>query len=242
LSVREDLSSQIRRFQYTLRYHANMHPWLYMPVARRLHADYENRFIEDDTELVIEGFGRSGSTFMVLAFESVQRRPVKTAHHTHAAAQVIVAARRRLPTLLIVRPPLDAALAHMDRRRIPPRPALAAWIRYHSRIAPYLDRILPVELSQVSTDVGAVIRAMNEHFGTDYEVFEHTPENEATLFEQIERDNVRKYGGSTYWVAKPTPERAARKAALRSELEAPDLADLRERAEALHRRFFPVRA
>lgn len=235
------LRTAIRTAQYAMRYAVNAHPWLYLPLAKRLHPDYENRFIEPDTELVIEGFGRSGSTFAVLAFESAQPGEVKTAHHTHAAAQVLVAASRGIPTLVIVRRPLEAALAHMVRRRIPARPALKSWIRYHERILPYLDRVVATPLECVSTDFGGVTRAINERFGTSFGVFEHTPENEVRLFELIEADNMRKYGSPTDWVARPTKERLERKEARRAELRAPDLALLRERADRAYETLLPGR-
>jgi hypothetical protein len=210
-----------------------------MPIARRWHPEMEQRFVDPDTELVIEGFGRSGSTFAVLAFESAQHRPVKLAHHTHAAAQVIVAARLGIPTLLIVREPLDATLAHMVRRRIPARPALTSWVRYHGRILPYRDRILAATLASVSSDFGSVTRSINERFGTTFDVFEHTPANESRLFERIEADNVKKYGEPTYWVARPTSTRHEEKDVRRRELDDPRLGGLKERACAIYRNLIP---
>jgi hypothetical protein len=228
------LARRVRELRYSVRYVVNAHPSVYMPLARRWHDDYENRFIEPDTELVIEGFGRSGSTFAVLAFEMAQERPVKTAHHTHASAQVVVAAERAIPTVVIIRRPRDAVLAHMVRRRISARPAVKSWIRYHERILPYADRLLVARLETVSTDLGSVIRAINDRFGTSFAIFDHTPEREASIFRSIEETNVRKYGQATDWVARPTGERLARKEARRTELEDPRLRSLFERAQALY--------
>ena len=237
--MRDRLGAKVRETQYRIRYLANVHPWIYMPFARLWHPEMENRFVDADTELVVEAFGRSGSTFTILAFESAQRRPVKTAHHTHAAAQVMVAARKGIPTLLIVRDPTDATLAHMARRKIPAKPALQSWLRYHSHVLPYRDRILAVPLAAVSSDVGAVIRAINDRFGTSFDEFDHTPESEARLFETIEANNVKKWGKATYWVARPTAARLQEKDARRRELDDPRLAGLKERAFAIYRTLIP---
>jgi hypothetical protein len=231
----ERVRATARTFRYGLRYFVNAYPRVYMPLARAWHSGYRDRFVERDTELVIEGFGRSASTFAVMAFEMAQDRRVRLAHHTHASAQVIVAAKRSIPTLVIVRRPMDAALAHMVRRRIPARPALKAWIRFHSRILPYRNRILAVPLESVSTDFGAVTRELNRRFGTSFGVFEHTGENQARVFQTIEAANLRKYGKPTDWVARPTTERLDRKGARRTELDDPGLAALREQAEDLYR-------
>jgi hypothetical protein len=239
LTTKGWLAAKTREMQYRTRYVANVHPWIYMPFARRWHADMEHRFVDPDTELVVEGFGRSGSTFAMLAFDLAQQRPVKTAHHTHAAAQVVVAARLGIPTLVIIRDPMDATLAHMVRRKIPAKPALQSWVRYHRHVLPYKDRILAVPLASVSSDVGAVIRAVNERFGTAFKEFDHTKENEAHIFELIEAHNLEKYGKPTYWVARPTATRLEEKDARRRELDDPRLATLRERARAIYGSLIP---
>jgi hypothetical protein len=119
---------------YRARYLLNAYPAIYMPLSRMRHRGQDEYFVTRDTQLVIEGFGRAGNTFAWLAFRSAQPQPVRLAHHTHAAAQVITAARWHIPTLVIVRPPVDSALAHMVLRGVSPRSALTAWIRYHRRI------------------------------------------------------------------------------------------------------------
>ena len=235
----DGLATKVRQFRYSLRYVVNVHPAIYMPLARRWHADLENRFVERDTELVIEGFGRSGSSFAVIAFELAQERPVKTAHHTHAAAQVIAGAKMGIPTLVIVRDASEATLAHMVRRGIHAKPALESWIRYHEHVLPYRDRIVATSLSTVSTDLGSVLGLVNERFGTSFEEFDHTEANQAQVFEIIEARNLDKYGKATYWVARPTAARIEEKEALRRELENPRLAGLWERAGSLHRALIP---
>jgi len=239
LTTRDRIAATIREMQYRTRYVVNVHPRIYMPLARHWHADMEHRFVEPDTELVVEGFGRSGSTFAIMAFELAQQRPVKTAHHTHAAAQIVVAARMGTPTLVIIRDPMDATLAHMIRRKIPPKPALQSWIRYHRHVLPYRDRVLATPLASVSSDFGAVVRAINDRFGTAFKEFEHSKENEAEIFRMIEAQNLQKYGKATYWVARPTASRLEEKDARRRELEDPRLARLKEQASEIHRALLP---
>lgn len=239
MTTRDRLAAKVREMQYRTRYVANVHPWIYMPLARRWHADMEHRFVEPDTELVVEGFGRSGSTFAILAFELAQQRPVKTAHHTHAAAQVVVAAKMGTPTVVIIRDPMDATLAHMIRRKIPPKPALQSWIRYHHHIQPYKDRVLATPLASVSSDFGAVVHAINDRFDTAFKEFDHTKENEAHIFELIEAQNLQKYGEPTYWVALPTASRLEEKDARRRELDDPQLATLKEHAYDIYRALIP---
>ncbi len=93
---------------------------------------------------------------------------------------------------------------------------------------------------EVTTDLGRVIRRVNDLYGTAFLPFEHTPENERACFEAMDR----------YWRARVGPgeeleRRVGRPSALRERLKqelrpayrAPGLRPLRERAEELYRAF-----
>jgi hypothetical protein len=118
--------SRLEPVAYRMRYLVNAYPALYLPLARIRHRHSPSYVAGPDTDLVIEAFGRAGSTFANFAFLSAQTRPVRTAHHTHAAAQVIAAVRMGTPTLVIVRPPAESALSHMVRHGVTADAALAA--------------------------------------------------------------------------------------------------------------------
>jgi len=227
------------QFTYRFLYLLNAYPSFYMPVARIRYRRSTDLLVTRDTELVIEAFSRSGSTFANFAFLSAQIRTVKTVHHTHAAAQIITAVRMGIPTLVIVRPPLDAALSHMVRFLISPRAALVAWIRFHERILPYLDRVVLTSFDAMTTDFGAVIRRINEKFGTEFGIWQHTKENEAQVFEQIRQRNRNRFGDAPSPVrsralAIPTSQREALKEELQVQLQAERLAPLRQRAQHLY--------
>jgi hypothetical protein len=237
----EALQRRLRERRYALRYLVSNYPVPYLPWARRHYAGTGVVVVDDETELVIEGFGRSGSTFAVDAFERAQPRPVVIAHHTHAAAAVIDGVRRGLPTLVIVKEPLAATLSHMDRRKIGAEQPLRAWIRYHERILPYRSGFVAGATSELSSGIGDMIEALNRRFGTAYAVFEPTPESVSEIFAGIERRNLERHGARTEFVARPNPEREARKEAGRAEAEAPRLAPLRERAASIYRRLIEER-
>ncbi len=234
------LPRSTRELSYRARYLLNAYPAVYMPVGRVRHRGEPNYLVTRDTELVLEGCGRAGSTFAMLAFASAQPRPVRTVSHTHAAAQVIMAVRWRIPTLVIVRPPLESALAHMARRDIAARPTLVSWIRFHRRILPVQHGLVAVGFAEMTSDFGAVTERVNDAFGTSFGVFHHTPENEAAVFAEIERRNRSRWGDRmtperARALARPTAERSVVKQRLRAQLDVPELAGLRAQAEDLHR-------
>jgi len=232
---RMDLRAKRREVKYRLIYWASAYP-VFMSIGQAKYGHLDDLFVTRETDLVIEGFGRSGTTFANFAFLSAQTRPVKTVHHTHAAAQVINAARMGIPTLLLVKPPLEAALSHMVRHQVPARPPLIAWNRFHKRVLPYLDRIVAVSFQNMITDFGEVTRRINDKFGTSFDVFEHTKENEAAVFERIRQRNLVRWpeGMRKTALAIPSAERETLKEKLRAELMTEELAPLRERAQVLH--------
>ena len=101
---------------------------------------------------------------------------------------------------------------------------------------PYLDRIVAVSFQNMITDFGAVTRRINDKFGTSFDVFNHSEENEAAVFERIRQRNLVRWpeGMRKTALAIPTAEREALKEKLRAELMTEELAPLRERAQILH--------
>jgi hypothetical protein len=235
---RADVARLRREARYRLRYLVNAYPTLYMPLARRRHRTQPDWVVRPDTELVVEGFGRSGSTFAVMALNASQGRTVRTASHSHAAAQVLAAARMGIPTLVIVRRPVDVTVSHMARRGIGPRAPLIAWIRYHRRILPVRERLVAVSFDAMTHDMGAVIERVNERFGTCFTPFVHSPENVSAIFADIDAVNGGRFEGRAAEraraLARPTAERELEKRRLQAAVEAPDLATLRRRADELY--------
>jgi hypothetical protein len=224
---------------YRTRYRVNAYPAVYLPLARVRHRDNPDCPVSRGTELVLEAFGRAGSTFALYGFRVAQPREVRVAHHTHASAQVITAVRWGLPTIVIVRPPVDSALSHMARHRVSARAALQAWVRFHERILPYRAGFVVASFGEMTRDFGAVVARANERFGTSYVVWESSPENEQRIFALINQRNVDRFGtgesvAKSQALARPTAAREALKERMRDEVESPKLATLLARAEGLY--------
>src|ERR671920_2182155 len=95
-----------------LQIHAGSHPTIFFSLYRLLRTRKDlTRAVTPDTQLVIEGFPRSGNSFARRAFIMAQDEPqIKNhiAHHLHVPAQVVQAARWQIPTLVLIRRPRDA--------------------------------------------------------------------------------------------------------------------------------------
>jgi hypothetical protein len=218
--------------------------------------------IGPDTQAVIDGYTRSANTFAVYAFQLAQPEPVRLAHHLHATAQLMQAATRGLPTLMLIRHPKGAVLSQLVREPdVDLLDALFAYRRFHESLLPYRDAFVVADYREVVDDLGSVIRRMNSRFGTAYGVFEGSPEQLTLCRKLIEQrptmsplllgfesgqvplaearhfveDVASPSTADPTWV--PSVRRDAAKSALEDKWTSPALASARARAERAYLAF-----
>jgi hypothetical protein len=211
------------------------YPAIAIPVARRRHGEP----VGDDTEIVIEGFPRSGTSFAVAAFRRAQRRAVAIACHVHAPAQLVEGVRRGLPSLLIVREPEAACVSFAIRNpHLSLRQAIRAYVRFHEPLVPLRDRLTVARFEDVTSDLGAVIDGLNARSRTTFVTFEHTPEAVDAVFAEIDEDYGRRLTGESFEraVARPSSHRASLRPRVEAAYRAEHLAPIRARADAVYRR------
>jgi hypothetical protein len=198
-------------------------------------------FPTDASELCIEGFLRSGNTFCVIAFQRAQPRTVSIAHHVHAAGAVIAAVRMGTPTLVLIRPPDESVLSYVTRwPALTVGQALRGYARFYDPLVPYREGFVVGRFDEVTSDLGAVIRRVNERFATAFVPYEPTEENDRAVREELDRwdanTNRAEGGPAELGRGRPTPEKDARKAALRASYASARFGRARARAERAFRR------
>lgn len=209
-------------------------PQLYFPIARLLG---NGQLISDQTELVIEGFPRSANSFVEAAFKVAHREnELCIASHTHAAAQVIEATRRRLPSLVLYRQPDDAVASLLEM--LPDYRSAATlyedYAAFYNRVQPVLEDIELASFDLAVHDVSEVIHRVNHRFGTPFQVSQpwRTFLNEVELArDEISRHRVgRAPRYSRAYSEELRSSRKARRDSIRQMLDA--LAENRSRKRA----------
>ena len=169
-------------------------PRLYLEVLRIKRRGHWSRewIVSRDTEIVIEGFPRSANSFARSAFRSCQPT-VRYATHVHSPAQIVQACRWGIPTLVLLRDPQGAVcgdlafqfeLSGSDPDQVTAQSLNASLYRYIKFYRPLIalkSHFVVGHFPEVIADYGAVIRRINEKFGTAFVVFEHTEENAADI-------------------------------------------------------------
>jgi hypothetical protein len=215
---------------------ARQYPRVFLPYASFAGPPQAHR-IGARTAIVIEGFERSGNTFAVMAFSRSQSRPVDIAHHLHAAAQVIQAARRRIPALVLLRRPEEAIPSFLlFHGALSASQAMRTYIRFYAPLLPYKHSFVLARFDAVIRNFGSVIRCVNARFGTQFAEFEHSEANVRACFEQMEREERAKRGKP--WieetVTRPSSWREEMTGVVRSQFYDPALTKLRSRVDKLY--------
>jgi hypothetical protein len=167
---------------------ATLSPYISFATAGR----HRDEVVRPDTAVVIDGFPRCANTFAAIAFQAAQPRPVKIAHHLHAAAHLIRGTRLGIPTVLLVREPVDTVLSETIRSYpVPLLQVLSAYCLFYETVVQYIDRIVVAEFLTVTSDFGSVIQKINTRFGTNFALFDHTPEKTQLVFGLIEEREKR---------------------------------------------------
>lgn len=213
--------------------YAGKHPAVFSSLYR---LKGEDRVVEPTTELVIEGYPRSANTFCVWAFRQVQTEDVRLAHHLHHPAQVIRAAKWKIPTLVLIREPKDAVISWVMRDPQPVGLALRHYITFYETVARYRDAYVVGSFEEVTSDYGAVFERINSRFGTQFSLFDHTEENVNRVFSRIEeRHRARNKGMlSETRVARPSTAKAETRQEIEPKLEAPKERKLLAKATAIY--------
>jgi hypothetical protein len=235
-----DLSASLMNARHELRDIAAQYRWPYLALARLAHPAWsDSEPVRSRTQVVIEGFPRSANTFAVAMFRMSQADPVRIAHHLHAPAQVIQAARHHIPTMLIIREP-DAAVTSLSIRdpRITLNLGFRRYVRFHRRLLKWRDSFITVAFDTVTSDFGRAIDAVNGRWGTPFfSRIDNSEEGLKRYRDSVEASERYKYLTSSRaeaLLAVPSGARAVASERLAMDLCRPALEDVRMAARRLY--------
>lgn len=228
----------------------HVHDWssvtpIFLPTVRFIPALREPEdprpWVSRTTEIVIEGYPRSGNTFAVEAFRQAQGRQIKMAHHLHAAVQIKRAARLGVPAIVLIREPSEAVLSVVVRDpHASMRWALRSYVRFYSTVLPYLGKAVVAPFATVTSDLASIIRMVNARYGTAFKEFVPTEDALNSVQQTVEwlgqRDSMMTGWDYRLGVALPSEQRQRAKDARRTEYLDERNRPLRLTAESLYAR------
>jgi hypothetical protein len=191
------------RLEKWLQIHTGGHPAIYFRLYRLFRQDVA-RIVTPETQLVIEGFPRSGNSFARRAFVMAQSESfdrTRIAHHMHVPAQVVRAAQWQIPALVLIRRPRDAVLSFAIWDPISVDQALRYYLSFYKTVEKFREAYVLGLFEEVTEDFGRVISRINDKFGTTFSLFRHDEGNVSNVFSDMETYAREKYG-ETRWERK----------------------------------------
>ena len=126
---------------------------------------YKRRVIRPTDDLVIEGFPRSANTYATYALIELHETKLVIANHFHSPAQFILAKRYQVPSLLLIRKPIDAAISlsiyHQDNKL---EKYLLAYIYFHKPLLKIQPSLLVKKFEDATSDINSIAENLNERF------------------------------------------------------------------------------
>lgn len=237
------LRRHISQIRHELRRKFTSFPALYIPFARWKYPPgilHRPEALLKETNLVIEGYPRSGNSFAFTAFNMAQgESTVRVAHHLHTASVVIAAIRANVPSLVLVRNPEDAIISHIIySQNLTISQCLKSYLDFYQPLLKHRDYFVTAKFEDVITDFGAITRKVNQEFSTAFKEFEHTQDNVDKCFYILE--NSWKDLGMSQQKAvtnAPSKKRKQYKEILRHHFRASDLKELRNRAFEVYEQY-----
>ncbi len=203
---------------------------------------FKRRVVRPGDAAVVEGFPRSANTFASYAFRDSQPQGLRFGNHFHSSAQFVLAARYGIPAMLVLREPIGACQSFMMfTGNVSAAESLARYIAFHKPLLRLQDHFTVAPFEEVTSNFGASIARMNARFGTNFTLFDHTPENQKQVFDTIAADRAKreKMFGAAFKdplrTTTPTAEKEARKAQLAAEFQTPAVTKLIDTAVTIYR-------
>ncbi len=147
-------------------------------------------YVNKDTDITIEGYPRSANTYAYCAFLVGQEKEVKVAHHLHVIAQIEKSIKFGIPTLVLVRNPLEAILSNLVAYKGSNINILINYyIQYHREIYRNRKKLVIGHFDQVIQDFGSTIKEVNSKYSTNFKIYHPTIENEKKVSQLIKKSN-----------------------------------------------------
>lgn len=156
---------------------------------------FKGNLPSDKTKLCIEGYPSSANSYF-LNFASRFIKKSEISSHNHAIATIKYCAIRNIPTVFIIRHPLDAISSHMVRHGKSASEAIYHYLQLYEYVLKNRSRISVVNFSDVISDKSVFINKLSEILREDLDAEINIKELDELVIRHLslhdnKRDNAR---------------------------------------------------
>ena len=209
-------------------------PTLYCATAR-LKRGRNREVVTRSTDLLVESFPRSGTTFMIAEL-TLAAPSLRIASHVHHQAHVQLAVRYGVPAFVLIREPMAACVSATVRLReqVPFIKMLRRWCEFYEAVEA-VPGVTFVSFESLTTAPNETVAGVMSIAGLSDRVVKEVSEQEALA--EVEAMGIRRRRGERdpLKLSTPTAERKAKIEAAAAEFERQG-GVLLDRANAIHAR------
>jgi hypothetical protein len=160
-------------------------PRLALPAAR---ARGHGVVVTPTTDIVIEGYPRSGNSLAFASLLAAQPAPIRIAHHTHAPANVMAGVEAGIPVVVLIRAPEDAVVGLvLIKPDLTVVQAMRGYRRFYEPLLPYRDRVVVSRSEDVIDGSEGLVDRINQRFGTSFDALDVSANSRSARDELVER-------------------------------------------------------
>lgn len=115
-------------------------------------------------DLAVDGFARSGNTFVADMLRATQPAGFRFESHHHIPPFIMACCAHGTPTVLLVREPIDSVISLALHSGWSLRKSLDHYIVYHEYLIPYREKVFVARFSDFTRDFRQLVLDINIHF------------------------------------------------------------------------------
>lgn len=196
MSFKAALYNRVNDWKYYLSAGIGNHPGLYYPLFARSYP-FNQMAVQPQTRICIEGFPRSANSYAVVAFK-LDNPEVKVGHHLHVAAQIIRAVELKIPTVIVLRSPLEAVASFLVfQSTLRADIYLKSYIDFHTRLKSLQTAAVTARFETVTADFNQVIIAVNKKYDTQFRLIADLENRQEEIFSKLKKVNNQFFAGQS---------------------------------------------
>jgi len=124
---------------------------------------HKELFINQNTDIIVEGFPRSGNSFLVFYLKKISKNKINIASHTHHPAHVMKGYKEKKTIIIVIREPIDAvvSLFIFYKKKIKFELLIDEYISFYNRIFKYKDEFIILNFETIIKNPKKVINIIN---------------------------------------------------------------------------------
>ena len=171
--------------------------------------------VDSNTDICIGGYPRSGNTFTTVLLSELTKNEIQIAHHTHSIANLKLALKYNVPTLVLIRDPLDSLASWAIRtNKLTIENMLQEYINYYNYIQKHCKDFLILSFDTLTSDLNKTLIIIDEYFGfkIKHKNYESINELQNHIFDVIDNNSNKWNGNKEKWKSIAIPNQKRKKA------------------------------